>query len=96
MKRVYVRFTVKLSHCAAFTPSSVSPDLWMPCMEPALRRGLFCAKHRDAIDGAVLGARSLGLLRECNDKRRGSRTRKLSAGTKAKDPMRSASQSPRI
>ncbi|HET9803460.1 MAG TPA: hypothetical protein VFP96_09495 [Candidatus Acidoferrum sp.] len=96
MKPIYGRFTVKLCHCAAFVPSSVSPDLWMPCTEPALRRGLFCAKHRDAIDGAVLGARSIGLLHESSDKRRSAWCRKRARVKKSKDRMRFASQSPRL
>ena len=73
------KIRTSLTHCAAFVPSSVSPELWMPCNEPALRRGLFCAKHRDAIDGAVLGAHSLGLLPKRSDRRRGSQR---SAGKK--------------
>src|SRR5439155_23531363 len=46
---------VAMRHCAAFEPSSVSPEFWMPCTAPAIGRGLYCVVHRDAVDGAMLG-----------------------------------------
>ena len=52
-----------MRHCAAFVPSNVSPEFWMPCTAPAIARELFCVVHRDAVDGAMLGLHVAKVMR---------------------------------
>lgn len=41
--------------CIALVPSATQAMIWNPCRQRALRHDSFCATHRDALDGAVLG-----------------------------------------
>jgi hypothetical protein len=41
--------------CIARVRSRTHAMIWTPCTRSALRRDRFCAAHRDALDGAVLG-----------------------------------------
>jgi hypothetical protein len=39
----------------ALVTSRCSPDLWLPCAQRVLPGDRFCAMHRNALDGVVLG-----------------------------------------
>ena len=41
--------------CAALNPPRKFRHIWTPCRRPHLPRDRFCARHRAAINGAVLG-----------------------------------------
>jgi hypothetical protein len=41
--------------CIALVPSETDPMIWNTCTHTALGNDCFCAEHRDALDGAVLG-----------------------------------------
>jgi hypothetical protein len=42
-------------HCAALRPPRKFQNIWMPCERRPVRGDAFCARHRTALDGAVLG-----------------------------------------
>jgi len=44
-----------MSRCIALVHHSRESPSWTPCIREAIPRRLFCAFHRDALDGALLG-----------------------------------------
>ncbi len=90
-----------MKHCAAFVPSSVSPEFWMPCTAPVIGRGLLCVVHRDAVDGALLGLHAARVMRPRKTvlaKKRERRTAKAAAssGSSAPRVKSGASLAPRL
>jgi len=41
--------------CVALVPSRSSVAMWDRCTRDSLRGDCFCAAHRDALDGAMMG-----------------------------------------
>jgi hypothetical protein len=44
-----------MSRCVALVHSRRLEPSWVPCTREALPRGRFCARHREQIEGALLG-----------------------------------------
>jgi hypothetical protein len=57
---------MKIRRCIALVPSSVHESLWLPCARPVPQRrdDRFCALHREALDGAILGLHARGYMDE--------------------------------
>ena len=43
------------SQCAALIPSRAHGRIWFRCRRAVARRDIFCSRHRDSLDGAILG-----------------------------------------
>jgi hypothetical protein len=57
---------MKIRRCIALVPSCVHKSLWLPCARPVPqgRHDRFCARHREALDGAMLGLHANGYTDE--------------------------------